>query len=231
MSRDEATRRALLLYTKPARPGRVKTRLIGALNAEQAAAIHAAFLGDLSERLRGGDFLLRVAWALAEGESFPVDLVAAEVENLRQADGDLGTRLYRGLLSAAEDSPVVAAIGSDHPELLPETAEEAFRRLEAGADVVFGPVPDGGYYLIGLRRQSVQRQLFDGIPWSTGAVLAESLARCHRLGLDADLLPGGHDIDVAEDLRLLAVRLMAGGTACPRTRVLLQRWGWLEEAS
>ncbi len=224
--------RCLLLFTKPARPGRVKTRLIGELSAEQAAELHAAFLGDLSERLAAGSFQLRVAWALEAGEPFPSDWVAGDAEHTRQADGDLGARLAAGLSAAASDFETVAAVGSDHPELGLAAVEQAFGDLEAGADAVFGPAEDGGYYLIGLRpavvrRPSVRRRLFEGIPWSTGEVLAVSLERCRRLGLEVTLLPPGRDVDVAADLRGLAARLAAGLSGCPRTRRLLAQWGWL----
>ncbi len=227
----------VLLYTKPARPGRVKTRLIGELSAEQAAELHAAFVGDVSERLADGRFHLQVAWALEGDEAFPADLVAAGAEHVRQTDGDLGDRLYAGLSAAARDFEAVAAVGSDHPELERSTVEQAFERLDAGADAVFGPAEDGGYYLIALRPAAVRRELFEDIPWSTGEVLSESLARCRRLGLEVALLPTGHDVDVAEDLRRLAVRLRvqaddrprnrAGG--CPRTRALLASWGRLDK--
>jgi glycosyltransferase A (GT-A) superfamily protein (DUF2064 family) len=63
--------RRLLLFTKPAREGRVKTRLIGDLTAAQAAALHTAFLEDLLDRLRGGDFELWLAWALDPEEEVP----------------------------------------------------------------------------------------------------------------------------------------------------------------
>lgn len=220
-------RRGLLLYTKPAHPGRVKTRLIGELTAEQAAEIHTAFLGDLAERLAGGRYRLWVSWALEEGEQPPSRLVVAG-EPVRQPDGDLGERLFRGLSRAAERCETVAAVGSDHPELRRETAEQAFERLEAGADVVIGPTADGGYYLIGVRREALDRELFDGVPWSTGDVFTTSLERCRRLGLAVDLLPQGHDVDVADDLRRLARRLEAAEGECPRTRGLLESWGWLE---
>ena len=228
---EPAARRCLLLFTKPARPGRVKTRLIGALTPGEAARIHAAFLGDLSERLRDGSFHLTVAWALAAGEEFPRGLVVGEVENVRQADGALGARLYHALAAAATRFPAVAAVGSDHPELSAETVEEAFLRLESGADAVFGPVADGGYYLIGVGRRALSRELFEGIPWSTDEVLSETLGRCERLGLEVSLLPRGHDVDVAEDLRRLAARLAAKEGECPRTRALLGEWGWLDGPS
>ncbi len=229
----------VLLYTKPACPGRVKTRLIGvppergkryALSAEQAAHLHAAFLGDLSERLIAGRFHLQVAWALEGDETFPDGLVAGD-EHVRQRGDDLGARLFHGLATAANRFATVAAVGSDHPELELVTVEQAFAALDSGADAVFGPVEDGGYYLVGLRSGAVRRELFEGVPWSTGEVLAESLSRCRRLGLEVALLPAGHDVDVASDLQRLAARLRtptaAGG--CPRTRNLLLKWGWLED--
>ena len=79
-----------------------------------------------------------------------------------------------------------------------------------------------------LRAAAVRWQLFDDIPWSTSRVLAESLMRCQRLGFEVALLPPGHDVDVAEDLRQLAGRLGSAGRECPRTRALLARWGWLK---
>ena len=219
--------RCVLLYTKPARPGRVKTRLIGELSAEQAAELHAAFLGDLSERLVDGRFHLQVAWALDGNEPFPTGLVAGG-EAIRQAGNDLGSRLYHGLAAAAERFTAVAAVGSDHPELEPETVERAFAALAAGSDAAFGPVSDGGYYLVALRREAVRRELFEDIPWSTGEVLEESLERCRQLGLAVALLPAGYDVDVADDLRRLAARLKATPGGCPRTRDVLSRWGWLQ---
>src|SRR6202008_462276 len=72
-SRPVSARR-LLLFTKPAREGRVKTRLIGDLTPAQAAALHTAFLDDLLDRLREGlreDIELRLAWALEPEEPVP----------------------------------------------------------------------------------------------------------------------------------------------------------------
>jgi len=213
-----------VLFSKPVRPGRVKTRLIGELTAGEAAELHAAFLGDVLDVLRRGRFRLQVAWALDAGEEPPA---TAGVDSFRQRGADLGARLFHGLGRAARSAELVAAVGSDHPELTAATVEEAFRRLEAGADAVLGPADDGGYYLIGLRRTAIRRELFDGVPWSTGEVLEQTLERCRRLGLRTEILATGRDVDVADDLRRLARRLAAGGGGCPRTRALLAAWGWI----
>jgi rSAM/selenodomain-associated transferase 1 len=213
-------RRRLLLFTKPARAGRVKTRLIGDLTAEEAAQLHAAFLGDLLDRLRQGDFELRLAWALDAGEELP----PGPVPGMRQRGDDLGDRLYLALSEAAEAAGAVAALGSDHPTLPLEIVHRAFEAVEAGADVALGPAEDGGYYLIALRDGAVSRRLFAGIAWSTERVLPETLARCRELGLAVELLPQASDVDTPEDLRRLAARMAAGDLGCPRTRELLDAW-------
>jgi rSAM/selenodomain-associated transferase 1 len=216
----------LLLFTKPARPGRVKTRLVGAeLSVERAAALHEAFLGDLCERLaRAPGFDLRLAWALEAGEPMPASRVPAVV----QRGEDLGARLFRALKDAAAEHALVGAVGSDHPELTVVRVEEAFAALRGGADVAIGPAHDGGYYLIALRREALAPRLFADVAWSTGEVLAATLARCEELGLAVALLAPEGDVDTPADLARLAGAL-AGGSApsCPRTRSLLQAWGML----
>ena len=163
--------RLLLLFTKPARPGRVKTRLIGDLTPAEAAELHAAFLEDLLGRLRPGSFELRLAWALEPGEEMP----AGPFPGIRQEGDGLGERLYRALSAAATEASSVAAVGSDHPTLPLELVHRGFERVEAGADVVLGPAEDGGYYLIVLRGGVLAEagpRLFEGIAWSTERVLA-----------------------------------------------------------
>ena len=216
----------LLLFTKPAIPGRVKTRLIGALTAAEAASLHAAFLQDLVSRLEGSSrFALRLAWALEPGEEVP----AGPLAGVRQEGGDLGERLHRALEQAAGEHPFVAAVGSDHPRLSRERVEEAFDLLAAGASVVLGPAEDGGYYLIGVRREALSPRLFAEVPWSGVRVLETTLARCAELGLAPRLLAPEADVDTPEDLARLAGELAAAPAAsCPRTASLLASWGRLE---
>jgi rSAM/selenodomain-associated transferase 1 len=227
--------RRLLLFTKPAREGRVKTRLIGDLTAGQAAELHAAFLDDLLARLArartAGRFRLDLAWAVEPGEALPGGAWAG-AGSVRQEGAGLGERLYGALAAASRDAAAVAALGSDHPTVEVELVERAFAAVEAGADVALGPAEDGGYYLIALAARAVQPRLFEDVPWSTGGVLAATLARCAELGLAVELLPVAADVDTPADLARLAARLGPAGpaaAACPRTRALLARWRRLPE--
>jgi uncharacterized protein len=225
---DPADRR-LVLFTKPARAGRVKTRLIGDLTPGEAAELHAAFLEDLLARLRGGRFRLAIAWALDPDEALPDFL--ADLPGLRQLGADLGERLHRVLAEAAREAPYVAALGSDHPTLPLDLVHAAFERLEQGAEAVLGPAEDGGYYLIALRSSALSPRLFADVPWSTERVLPETLARCRELGLAVELLPAAADVDTPDDLRRLAAAMAATDLGCPRTRGLLAAWDRLPAPS
>jgi rSAM/selenodomain-associated transferase 1 len=224
--------RRLLLFTKPARAGRVKTRLIGDLTPGQAAALHAAFLDDLLDRLRPGRFTLALAWALDPEDAVP----EGPLPGIRQRGDDLGERMFTALSETVEaggEGMAVAALGSDHPTVRLEIVERAFELLEEGAEVVLGPADDGGYYLIALRGRGVARRLFEGIAWSTEQVFPATLERCRELGLRLELLPQASDVDTPDDLRRLAAALAESepesDLGCPRTRALLKAWGKVEE--
>jgi rSAM/selenodomain-associated transferase 1 len=218
----------VVLFTKPPTPGRVKTRLIGRLSAEQAAQLHAAFLVDLLARLHSGPFRLAIAWDLGPGESPALDLLPAgaaqRIESFPQAGRDLGERLERALARCVARHACVAAIGSDHPTLSCSRIEEAFRRLEEGADVALGPAHDGGYYLIAVRSPAFSPRLFADIAWSTSGVLAGTLERCRELGLRAELLREESDVDTGADLEELCRRSGEVMASCPRTAGLLSEW-------
>lgn len=221
------TDRCLILFTKPALAGRVKTRLIGRLTATQAAELHGAFLGDALSRLALGAFARQVAWALEADEALPTSPPAWT--SVRQSGPDLGARLFRALTAAANDHRMVAAVGSDHPELDAARVEMAFDQLARGADVVLGPAADGGYYLIAARREALDVSLFEGIAWSTEQVLATTVARARALDLAVAELPVGHDVDDAEGLARLVRRVRDGKITAEidQTRALLAQWGLL----
>lgn len=229
----------LVLFTKPARAGRVKTRLIGAevggrrLDAADAAALHSASLGDLAERLADGAgrlFRLRVAWDLPPGEplpELPPELAGRDaVDAVRQRGSGLGERLFAALADAAREHPLVAAVGSDHPTLPLGTVEGAFAALAAGeGEVALGPSEDGGYYLVAVARAALSPRLFAGIDWSSERVLAQTRERCRELALRVVELPTGRDVDRGADVLALAADLAAADAAdCPRTRGLLASW-------
>jgi glycosyltransferase A (GT-A) superfamily protein (DUF2064 family) len=87
-------------------------------------------------------------------------------------------------------------VGGDCPDLLGSDLQDAFARLQSGADAVFGPATDGGYYLFGMR--ALHRGLFEGIPWSSSSTLKDSQAKAAELRLKVAMLSEKEDIDTIE---------------------------------
>lgn len=115
-----------------------------------------------------------------------------------QCAGDLGERLSGAASSAlSAGAAKVVLIGTDCPGISEDILAAAFASLEDD-DLVLGPATDGGYYLLGLRQMAPQ--LFVGIPWSTDAVLRDTLDIARSLHLRVHLLPALPDIDRPEDL-------------------------------
>jgi glycosyltransferase A (GT-A) superfamily protein (DUF2064 family) len=119
-----------------------------------------------------------------------------EIELVPQQRGDLGTRMQR-VFDLLPAGPIVI-VGSDIPSIRPAHIAEAFKLL-AGSDAVLGPAPDGGYWLVGLKRTPRVLAPFAGVRWSGPHALADTLANLkgRRVALAAKL----SDVDTAEDLR------------------------------
>jgi len=113
---------------------------------------------------------------------------------------DLGEKLchiFREKL--AQGYTAVSVTGSDSPDLPNRLVRASFEfMLTQHADLVLGPCPDGGYYLIGAKK--IYPELFADIPWSTDKVLAATLERARLLGLQTELLPPWRDLDTSQDL-------------------------------
>lgn len=214
---------ALAIMVKHPVAGGVKTRLCPPLTLDQAAELYRCFLMDKMAQVRRLPAAAAcLAYTPREAEGFFRDL-AGETFSLAQQEGtDLGERLARlseQLLSAGH--PGVVIIDSDTPSLPDALLAEAIECMGDGrADAVFGPAEDGGYYLVGLRRPTPA--LFQGVAWSTQAVLRQTLGKAAAAGLRVHLLPAWFDVDTGADLERLRASLADNGTSARHTQAFLQ---------
>ncbi|MBP1179405.1 TIGR04282 family arsenosugar biosynthesis glycosyltransferase [Methylobacterium sp. PvR107] len=230
---------ALGIMCKAPHPGRTKTRLAAFLGPERAAHLSACFLQDVANAvLAVPDALERQGYGVYAPAGTDVELakiLPATFRLLLQEGAEfglvLGTAVQRLLGEAGHDCVVL--INSDSPTLpvaLLTTAITALRR--PGDRVVLGPAIDGGYTLIGLKRD--HPELFADIPWSTGDVLRLTLERAAGIALPVEMLPVWYDIDDVEALRILQAEIagtppafaspgISGGPA-PATRAMLALW-------
>lgn len=211
----------LLIMAKAPVLGQVKTRLCPPLSPEMALRLYTCFLGDKVAQIHAlPGALPGVAYTPADARAQFRALVPEEFLLLPQRGGDLGERLCHAFDDLLADGHAGALlIDSDSPTLPTSYLEQALAAMKRPeVDLVLGPCDDGGYYLVGLR--GPRPELFEGIAWSTPAVMPQTLAKAKGLGLTVYLLPEWYDVDTAEDLRRLesALAVLDDGRATRHTR-------------
>lgn len=166
-----AARHVVIMAKRPAM-GRVKRRLSREIGDVGALRFYRHCLSNTVSRL-AQDRRWRVLLAVDPAGSIHEPVWPKHVARLAQGSGDLGARMQR-VFGQLPPGPAIV-IGSDIPAIRAAHIAEAFRRL-GGADAVFGRAPDGGFWLIGLRRAPKILRPFGAVRWSTPHALADTLA-------------------------------------------------------
>ena len=187
----------IILFAKAPAPGRVKTRL--EVDPRRAADLHSSFVRQtllMLESLRGdADVELSTDEPTQAWCEF---LVARSM----QGTGQLGERIYAALDQAlAAGRPKALILGSDSPGLPPAHIRAL---LASTTDVSLGPVDDGGFYAIACGKTAPA--MFEGVRWSTGATLSDTVEALTACGLSVELGPAWFDVDRPEDLRRLGAQ-------------------------
>ncbi|HHL40070.1 MAG TPA: glycosyltransferase [Deltaproteobacteria bacterium] len=213
-------RKALAVMFKAPEAGRVKTRLVPPLTADEAASLYRSFLADtfaLASAVEGADRF--GVYSPDDALSRVRALVPPGWRLEPQRGRDLGERLLRlfaGLF--ARGYARAAVIGGDSPDLPPRLIAEAFSRLDGGDDVVLVPADDGGYCLIAM--SGPHGAPFREVPWSSERVLDVTVARLEEAGLRFSLLEPWRDVDRPGDLAALME-----SAAAPASRAWLEKAG------
>ncbi len=190
---------AVLIMAKVPRPGRVKTRLEPLLGRDGCARLQEALIRRtvrLAQQVSPAGCYLAL-----DCPQETAGLVPGRVRVLRQRGAHLGERMAQAVDDVLADRPgPVLVIGTDAPTLTARHLRAAAERLDAGADVVFGPALDGGYYLIGLRRSTPQTFSIDPGLWGGPDVLRASVIAAEAAGLRTALVEAVRDLDTPEDM-------------------------------
>ena len=187
-------------------PGETKRRLIPAIGAKRAAALHRAMIHRaVTSALASGVGPVEL-WCTpgVDHETFRSLRRREAVELRAQAGTDLGARMHEAT-AARPGSTVV--VGTDCPFLEPDDLVLAAASLRSGeANVVVVPAFDGGYVLIAVDRP--RPELFRGVDWGTDRVLAQTRERARGARLRLLELEARRDVDRPEDLESLAGTLI-----------------------
>jgi rSAM/selenodomain-associated transferase 1 len=214
--------RTLVIMAKAPKLGMVKTRLAEGLPSAAVTALYRCLLAD-TLALAMSLTSVNVAVMCPESDQ---DELARLLGNTVQVVTQKGEGLAAGLTSvfrhfATAGQQHVIAFNSDSPHLAPSVLDSAFEIL-ATHDVVVGPTHDGGYYLVGAK--AAHPSLFGGDGMGTRSALDRLLARTQVLELSTGLTEPFYDIDVANDLLLLARELHRAPARAPRTAGWLVEW-------
>jgi rSAM/selenodomain-associated transferase 2 len=124
---------------------------------------------------------------------------SAGVELIPQSEGHLGERLAAATAQVFERHPGPLLVVGVDTRLTAAHAEAARAHLAGGADVVFGPALDGGYYLVALARPAPELFAIDPAAWGGPEVLERSLAAARSAGLTVATLGPERDLDTPAD--------------------------------
>jgi hypothetical protein len=210
---------ALAIFTRTAARGLVKTRLIPLLGALGAAALHAAMVKDTLRKVQS---LPKNIYRYIFFARAPIAGLPPEFNVRRQRGSDLGVRLQAAFHVLLNHHESVVVIGTDSPLLPRRLLREAFEKLRS-SDAVLGPSPDGGYYLIGLRR--CNRLLFRDIRWSSADTFGDTQRNFAKHGYSCAVLETCSDVDVPADVGRLVVKLRHDA---PSRRLAPATWKFLK---
>jgi len=187
--------RHLVLMSKASRLGRVKTRLAREVGYVVAWMFHRRTLFNIARKLQSPKWTcwLSVSPARSRNNTHQWPKFWTLIH---QGSGDLGARILKPLCELPPGPMVI--IGSDIPGIQASDIDAAFKALQKN-DFVFGPCPDGGFWLIGAQRNGRIRDPFGGVRWSTEHALRDVLARLPKNARVA-MINELSDVDYAKDL-------------------------------
>ncbi len=185
---------ALIIFVRNPVLGKVKTRLAATIGNEKTLMLYNHLLQHTHAITKNLTVAKFVYYADYINED---DLWNGNEKRLQQGD-DLGERMknaFTELFDAGFKN--ICIIGSDCYELTSNILADAFEKLKT-ADIVAGPVTDGGYYILGMNKPVTD--FFINKEWSTGTVFGDTLKDAAALNFTLHQLPLLQDIDTEDDL-------------------------------
>lgn len=185
---------------KEPHPGRVKTRLGRAIGMTSAAWWFRHQTTALLRRLQDPRWELILAVS-PDAQGMRSRVWPTYLRRFPQGRGNLGDRMQRAL--NLPGAGPICIIGADIPGIGGAEIARAFDAL-GHADAVFGPAPDGGYWLIGLKRICpAPPDLFNNVRWSSEHALSDTIATLPdaRIAFVETL----RDVDTVDDLPMTQV--------------------------
>lgn len=181
--------------------GKVKSRLARHIGDTYALDLYKLFVRDIISTVEKENINLQIAYTPVNQLPQFKKWLGHNHAYLPQVGDTLGDRLISVFKEAfAGGMEFAIAIGSDIPDLPGNIISEALEKLRE-FDIVIGPCPDGGYYLVGFQAGTFTEKIFHIDEWSTSNVLNDTIKKIKETGLNYHELPFWTDIDEIDDLK------------------------------
>lgn len=199
---DRHKKDVLIIFVRYPEPGAVKTRLAQRIGPERAASLYKLMAESIIDNTRSDDYEQAVFYTPISRKKELREWIDRDMTMYPQAEGDLGARLSAAFAEVfGRGAARAVVIGTDAPLVVREKVSRAFSELKT-RDCVIGPCMDGGYYLLGL--SGPHYSVFRDISWGGDAVFGETVARIEEAGLRYLVTERSLDIDVWNDVLILA---------------------------
>jgi len=211
-----------ILFLRAPEKGKVKTRLAVSLDKTLVLELYKNFVADVIDAATKVSNIALYCWP-PEKKGAVLKWFEYKHPVFCQNGTDLGEKMANSFMEVFESGYKKAVIvGTDIPDITAKIINDAYDKLST-YDTVIGPSEDGGYYLIGFRKDTFFKNCFKGIKWSTDSVFKETIAILEKKHMNSYILPTLNDIDTMDDLIDLCNRCKKGFRTGGKTEDNLKR--------
>ena len=212
---------ALILFAMIPVAGKIKTRLMPFLSAEECVSLYSCFAKDIYQKSKELDADIYVFFTPRDNGGILKDLLGEDAVLLPQHGDDLGQKMKNAIGAVLRlGYGKVVLMGMDIPHIHTETVQNAFDNLEH-KDIVIHPALDGGYYLIGMKQE--YEPIWNIRRYGTNTVMYDTLQHMKEENLSISVGQMYYDIDRKEDLKQLWSDIKRGAVCnCPETIAFLE---------
>ena len=211
---------ALILFVIIPAESRCKNRLIPFLSYEETVALHGCFAKDVYQKACASGEDVYVFYTPRDAGAAFKKLLGPDAILLPQHGADLGQKMKNAISSVLRMGyEKVVLMGTDIPQIHTETIRSAFDSLE-NEDLVICPAMDGGYYLIGMKKE--HESVWGIKRYGTNTVMFDTLQQIKAENLSVSVGRMYYDIDTEAELKKLWNDIHQGVACnCPETMAYL----------
>jgi uncharacterized protein len=195
------SKKCILIFARTPQIGYGKTRLAKDLGPQLTFLIYEAAIKFLAKNLFGLPYY--VIYQNENDDKLALQKLKTIFHSAKgfkvQELGDLGYKMKTASKFYFDSGySRIILLGSDTPHVSSTEIQYAFEKLNTSNNVI-GPATDGGYWLLGMKKQ-LTNQIFEDIDWGTNTVFIDTYKRLLTFNKSVELVAKKDDLDTLQDL-------------------------------